>query len=436
MVLLLLVPGTLLVGGPAVLGARGWVQRLFLLGFVAGLLIWSGIGAAYPGVSVYYLVCYFVFLLAFVVSFRASLRVFSGVGPLVHNSVTTVLSTVYRGRMWGVVIFIYIGLSLFPLVYPDLRLQELFTLAPPDLRAALATRWAKQETDTLAGLVQYGRLLLTPFFYIALYRYRKRWVIGALLLVGLAYIRYVSAGYLGRGDMALAGALLLLAAWRLFPSRRRTLAVVGMVSAVLMLWGFYFYGVVRIGGLPEDRGLLENIASVLAVEVSFPKVAGMTIIDSGASVDASAYLTWVATLPLPKLLVGPVGGARINYEISELVLGVAPGEPGFYIVLPGLVAESIYIFGQSLFWLHALLLGVVGAFVVRLVERTPQLLFLTLYLALQFAYTLNRAGISAVLPTLTNELMLFYVFVFFVVIGPRRPVCVAKEERLSRAGLV
>ena len=53
----------------------------------------------------------------------------------------------------------------------------------------------------------------------------------------------------------------------------------------------------------------------------------------------------------------------------------------------------------------------------RLVERTPQLVFLRIYLLLLFAYVLNRAGVSALLPQLINNFLIFYIYLLAGVLG-------------------
>ncbi len=160
--------------------------------------------------------------------------------------------------------------------------------------------------------------------------------------------------------------------------------------------------------------------SVLARELGFLKNVGVTVLEAGARVDIGAYFTWIATLPIPKVLTGDIEGARINYEISEIVLGLPIGSPGWYVVLPGLVVESVYIYGRYFFWLHGIFLGIMAAFFARIAERVPQFLFLYLYIVLMFAYVLNRAGISALLPTIINEFLFFYLFLFFVIFRTRR----------------
>ena len=134
----------------------------------------------------------------------------------------------------------------------------------------------------------------------------------------------------------------------------------------LVLVASYVYGVVRIGGTVGELSFWEAVTPVMETETSFPRDVGMLVIEKAARVDLSDYVKWIVTLPIPKILTGEIGGARINYEISEYVSGVSPGQKGWYVVLPGLIAESVYIYGNYFFWLHGGFIAFLAALVVRL----------------------------------------------------------------------
>jgi len=92
-----------------------------------------------------------------------------------------------------------------------------------------------------------------------------------------------------------------------------------------------------------------------------------------------------------------------------------------------------------LFWLHGLFLGIMAAFFARVTERVPQFLFLYSYIVIQFSYVLNRGGIASLLPTIINEFLSFYLYLFAIVFYHRRKMyslniqyndkaeCVSKE---------
>lgn len=428
------------VGGTAVLGAVGlgvastaW-QRTILIGFLAGCMLYSGVGAAYPSVPWDYLVYYFGLVVAFVVAFRFFCTVLAGLSRQAGRVLPNLLAGVDRSSTWGAVAWLYLVLHVVPLLYPENRLHLLFSPPSPDLTSVWATRWQSQEPDVLLKLLQYVMLLLKPFFYVTLYRFRNRMLQLIVMQIAILYLQYVSVGYIGRGDVLLALVLVWLAIWVYRPRRRPALVVTAVIGLPVILVVSYVYGVVRIGGEVGDVSLWDAMLEIVETETSFPRDVGMPIIESGHRVDMMGYIRWIATLPIPKILTGEIPGARVNYEISQYVLGVGPGEPGWYVVLPGLVAESVYIYGPYFFWLHGFFVAFWAALVTRLVERTPQLLFLACQYVLLFAYVLNRGGIAALLPVVTNEFMLFYVFVLLGIVGfaGRRLMKMTARRKMAR----
>jgi hypothetical protein len=416
-VLLIILIGTLLAGGVSVASARGIWQRLLLVGMFAGLLLYSGIGAAFPDVPHYYLIYYFGFICAFAYAFRFFRSAFAHLSIHSGQALTSALSNVDTHPAWPLVIWIYLLLHLVPLVYPELRLHHLFAPPLPDLLTHFAARWEPQQMNVLMRLVEYARVLLTPFFYIALFRYRQRLSRVAIIFAALLYLQYVAGGYIGRGTILIALVTIWLGLWVARPKDRQTLVVAAVVVVPVFLVFSYYYGIIRIGGSPAGVTPLQAIVEAFENEISFPRNVGVPIIESGARVDLAAYARWMLTLPIPKLLTGEIEGARITYEISEFIFGLGRGERGWYVALPGLVAESVYIYGRYFFWLHAVFIAFLASLVMRLMERTPQLLFLKAYVVVTFAYHLNRGGISGPLGILVNEFMLFYLFVIVQVFG-------------------
>jgi len=418
-VLLLVLLGTLFVGGLSIVTAKGIWQRLLLVGFYSGLCLYSGVGAALPDVPKYYLLYYFGFLCAFAYAFWFFRMAFVHLSIRSGQVLTRILGNVEQHRGWPLVIWVYILLHLVPLLYPEIRIHQLFAPPSPDLLARFAARWEPQQMDVLRKLVEYIQVLLSPFFYIALFRYRQRLNRIVLIFAFLLYVQYIAGGYIGRGTVLIAFATLWLALWVVRPKLRRALVALAVTVAPFVLISSYWYSVIRIGGTPNVSPMQAALL-VVENEISFPRDVGVPIIESGARVDLMKYAIWMFTLPIPKLLTGEIEGARINYEISELVLGLKRGQPGYYVVLPGLVAESVYIFGRYFFWLHAVFIAFLAAFVMRLIERTPQLLFLQSYVIVTFAYHLNRGGISGPLGILINNFLLFYFFVFMHIFGSVR----------------
>jgi len=415
--LALILAGTMFLSGIALVVARGSTQRVMILGLLGGFAFYSGIGAADISVAPSYIAFYLLLFGSIILGFSIGRVVFQPLSAVIGRAMPSAFACILR-RQYLLVVMSYVLLSAVPLVWPEFRLHLLFAPPAPDLPAAFSKHLAEVK-DPLSHLANYVLILMEPFFYVSLYylRQRSHWI--ALVFGLLMYIDYLVAGTIGRGDIMMYVALFLLGIWFTKPEARRRLLVVATALFPFFAYGLYLYGIIRIGGVAEDISLWEGIVSLFYKETSFPRTVGMTILRLSARTDLRKYFTWIVTLPLPKLLTGPIEGARINYEVSELVLGLPRGAPGWYVVLPGLVAESIYIYGKELFWIHGLFIGALAAFSACLTERVPQFLFLRLYLVLQFAYVLNRAGISGLLPKLVNEFLLFYLFVFLTVVRSR-----------------
>ncbi len=411
--------GTALLGGVALYVATSQLQRIMLTSISVGLLVFNGIGAAYPDVPWYYLVYYFGFFLAFLLSFKFFTILFLPMGRRVGKVLPVVLESVDRHRGWQWVIPIYFALNLVPLVYPEFHLFELFDPGAPDLVTHFAKRFIEQELNIVLKLVKYAMLLLTPFFYIALYRYRRRFLIVILILVSLAYIRYIDVSYIGRGNMVIVYGVIAIAIWVYKPQNRKRILLVTLAILPVFLAFSYYWAAIRIGGEVEQLSFWNKVAIVVEGQINFPLVSGMPIIESQERANLFEYFKWIVTLPMPKIVTGQIGGARINYEIAEAVLGFSRGTRGFFVLLPGLVSEAVYIYGRDFMWFHGAFLGGLIALIVRLLERTPQFLFLNSFIVVLFAYALNRGGISSALPQIANGFLLFYFFVFISVFKQR-----------------
>ena len=399
------------------LAVRGRRPRLILLGFLAGFFFYSGIGMAYREVPRHYLFYYFIFFISFAAAFWFFNILFAGVSEPTGRFLAGAFRRIDTDHGWTVLLGLYLLLHLLPLLYPEFRLQQIFAPPPPDLIAALAGRFEPQETNILLKLADYIRFSLEPFFYIVLFRYRHNLKRVLLILLALIYIRHIDAGYIGRGHVAMDFALIGIFIWESRPRSRRLLVAAAAAFLPLFFAASYIYSMVRIGGTVGPFDPVGATMQQLELETSFFRNVGLPLLESGARADLPAYFKWLFTLPFPKLITGEIEVARINYDIARIVLGLDPGARGWYVALAGLLAESIYIFGTYFFWLHAVFLALLAALVGRLVERAPQLAFLRIYLFLLFAYVLNRAGVSALLPYLINNFLVFYLYLLAGLLG-------------------
>jgi hypothetical protein len=404
--------GTFLIGIVAIFNATSQWQRILLFAIISGLFFYSGIGAAYQDVPLYYLLYYFSFLIVFVISFIFFKTVFLKLSRHAKRTLPFFFKSVDKSLIWPSIIFIYLFLLLIPLLYPQLRISQLIKPRFTKLQDVIYARFHSQP-DKLLSIVNYLTVSLTPFFYIAIFRYRNRIRLVLLIMMIMLYITFSVNGYIGRSEIFIAIGVIFLSLWVSRPHQRKLLIISGVLLFPFVLVTAYLYSIYRIGGRIEFSGFINAARELLLTETSFPKNVAVPIIKYGARANLISYIRWVITLPIPKIIMNKVNTVAINYDISEFLLGISPWKRGFYVVLPGLVGESIYIFGSHLFWLQAIFIGFITAMIVRLLEKTPQFLFLNAYIVMLFGYVLNRAGVSGALGYVINYFLFFYLVVFF-----------------------
>lgn len=395
-------------------------QRIVLLCFLIGFFFYNGIAMASPEVPFYYLFYYFGLFLSFILAFKFFCSVFKPLNRRITKVLPTALEKIDGGsNYWQLVIPVYIILKMISLVYPIFRLELLLLPPSVDMLATWSASWEDKDTNIFLKLHSYFIFLLSPFFYIALYRYRNQfWKIVSILLF-LLYVDYVKGAYIARSAILMTLGMIVVSLWVLRPHYRKKLVIIICSMLPVLLAGAYYYQFTRAGALIENISIADAIIALVEMETSFPISVGIPIIEGGHRVDFFGYVTWILTLPIPKVLTGAISGARINYEITEIVTGVSSGASGWSVVLPGLLSESVYVYGKYLFWLHGIIIGFFASLMTRIMENTPQLLFFQAYVVILLVYNLNRAGIGSVLPTFINEFILFYVFLLSLIFNFR-----------------
>ncbi len=405
---------SLLIGVVAVSMIKSMWARATLLLFHVSLFINSGVAPAYYDVPVWFAWYHFAFLIACSLSFVFFWRICSPFSVSAARKLELAAPFFLQKRLTVWILVVFYGALLSSLIYPELRLADLFELRPPDIRTWFASRFDPVEYDAVAAITRYIRLLVFPFVFIAFFRlcHRPLMVIGCVALA--LYIQYVDQQYIARGSVLLYALSIGLFYFIKVPASRKIIVATGFLALPLLGVLLEFWMVVRLGEAYEFRGVLQSLETILIMQTGFAREAGLILIGSGRHVDLEQYFLWILTLPLPKALVGGIEGARINYEISEIVLGLPRGYPGFYVILGGVVSESVYIYGDKLFWLHGVMLGAVGSVLIRLLSAVSYLAFLTAWTVVFFSYKMPGAGVGAVLPSFANEYMLLYVVMWYI----------------------
>ncbi len=403
---LILLIVTISVGILAWMMLRTGRERLYCMLGIAGLYVWSGIGAARPDCADGYWVLYIVFLLVMVGAFVFVSSLFP-VSPVVFGRVQSGIDS--RERLWILLGGAYLLVQAFPLVYPKMRLDLLFHPPSPDVLSALM---ASLNTDTLSPpliIRSYLMSLMFPCYLILLYVLRKHPFLQLAYIAASLYLDYVIQSYVARSTIVASLALFGMLRWHYGMMRKWKMVAIAVLCVLLALPLANNYVRIRQGVPIEDmawRGTLESAEEVFEQETRFPRNSGI-IMHERKQTSIDRYLLWVASLPLPKSLIGRDYSLMLNLEISTFVLGRGVTEEGGYVELAGMTLEGRYIFGEDLYWIHALMVGVLFGVLCKLTEGTPALLPASLFLGIAFLIA-SRTGMSGTWHIIINSFLLLY----------------------------
>lgn len=382
-----------------------WQRRTLGFGLL-GITVFCGVGIMTTEVHPDYPNTFALFTTAFAASFIACSRLLPRPLPTEDGAPPWLLH-LERERVALVVVLLFIGARLSALVFPELRIGNLFTLQPPDLSKAFAARLAGESTGG-GALTRYGATLLYPFYLISLAAFRRRPAVFAFFVCAPPWIQYASDSYISRGELALPLLFLAGNAWLLFPKARLWMAGTALVASPVFLVALAQFAAARIG---QDAGAIDlslALESVLRFETSMPGYSS-AIMDESQRGSVRTFLLWALTLPIPKALFGEVVAFRLNHEIAEMVLGVSMQDDSFFVFLTGLVSESVYLFGSAYFWMHAALIGGFLAAFSRVGPDRQSFDFVRLYTVYAAGYLFPRGGVASGLPPLVNGFLALFL---------------------------
>ncbi len=391
---------------------RGLLRRQAIMAWGTGLFFFNGIAGAYYDVPIYYTWYFIGFLLTSLFAFYLITGIKSILTQQITWKMTSMIAHLDSRVLATRIITFYFFLHLMPMLYPEFRLSDLLNPSPPDLRLAIESlRAAGAQADAISKISSYLYILITPFFYIAIYHFRRRTFIIAFLFAALIYIDYVSNSYLSRGEFAVYIGTFLIAIWSLKPNFRKRIIILLVIGLPLFLALSGVYASMRLGKEVVEFSFYDSLLDTIESQTNFASIAAIPVIESGYRANLGGYFTWLITLPLPKFLFGDFEISRIGIEIAEIALGRNYGDYGYYALLAGLVGESVYIFDNGWFWIHAIFLGGLMAFVINILEKLPQTIFLHGYVIMTFSYTMVRGGVNSGLPIIVNSFILFYALI-------------------------
>ena len=402
------------------------LERQYLYFMSIGVYVWSGMGGTIGIVGWEYLWMFCGFFVILTGSFTLALLAmnryltlgqFDGNNWLLNN------------RIWQLVIVGYLIFSLFPLVYPEMKLMRLIRPPAPDLVTNVENRFQDTGSSLPEILYYYLSVMTFPFFLFSLASLGKRWYLLIPVLLLYNYIKYCSTAYMSRHEMGMILLMIFLYLWnwKIVPRQVIMIGAATVLPALIVF--FNIYTSIRLGaGVEASFGLASVISSLIELfyaETFYP-ILVYDLLLSDHSQEILRYLTWVISLPIPSQVTADWDILKINYEYTEFITGGVYGETVMSVILPGLLGESLYIFGDLLWWVHAVTVGSLFAFLCYILRADFRLFFVMTYFQMQ-AILLARGGASMFLILIINYMILFWPFLILLFWTSRRARAVQQE---------
>ena len=195
------------------------------------------------------------------------------------------------------------------------------------------------------------------------------------------------------------------------PVLRKMIIILLLIFLPTLIIFMVNYTQIRIGGTASVDNTLEALEALIYSESNYPLWFSTIYHEPFDPSNLIAYVKWLLTLPIPGFLKGDIG--LRGDEIAGLLLGIESGQRGFYIVLPGLVGESVFYFGKYFFWIHSLLVGLLVGYTFRILNKYHQMNILLFYSTFVLTYFINRGGTGSGFPLILKVLLVFYIIIYF-----------------------
>ena len=393
-------------------------KKVIYVSFCIFFYIYNGIGIAYGrGIVENYLFYYIVFLFSFSLFFYLILRFVKKEFRIAHEAAYDFILKIALSSQFiiGVLVLYFITL-FFPLIYPTLRLNLLLNPPKPDILTQFQAR-INEELPVLVRTMTTLATIIYPFYLISFYKYRLNLIKLFLLLFTPLYIYYCNISYINRGYVLSTIIIYISFIWRYTPRLRKHVTIFLLIVLPSFITFLFQYQSIRGGNETEQISATDALGFLFYTETLFPTLSEKALA-SNEEYDLLGYYYWIVTLPIPKVVIGKVNPQSAQTSLSETLLGVKETDTNYFAFLTGLLTESLFMYGYFWFFIHALTVAFFAALCARISEFNPVLAPFSIFYAINFAYTLNRSGMSGALPFLINQFFLFYLL--FAVLYLRR----------------
>lgn len=378
-------------------------EKLYILPFVVFFFIYSGAGVAWEQCEKSYLFYYFIWMSFF--SFTLNAIITKG-GKLPTEGVIS-NNHIFIVKRATFFILLYFLIKLLSLASAG-KLHNL--IAPPSLD--IYSAFDGSGGDEGKGMLYYLENIVFVFYFVSLYKYRNN--VGKLFvfLFFPFYIEYANSGYVARSTIMAFLIIYFVAIYFYNPNLRRKIRLSIIIGLPFLVAFLAFYTYLRRGA-EVDISTSDAITLLAYQETSYP-IHFLQIQKQPENLDLlKDYSQWLITLPFPGFMKDTSKDYFFNAIFTERLYGIIRGTQGFYILLPGIVNEGLFIFGKWLFPLHAIILAFFVGFAYRIVKYREEFL-LFLYISYFLASLFARAGTVSTYPAYLKYLLVYEVFIWFV----------------------
>lgn len=370
--------------------------KLFYIFFFLFFTLYSGVGGSLKTTNPKYLVYYFYYLSFFTLSSYFFNRLLYNGGRINLSSKEINL---FISKYANKILLLYIFVNILLLIFPENKLNNLINPPSPDISERL--NFYREGAQN--SVFNYIKILLEPFFYLSLFKYRHNFYKITIYMLSLLYMEYCVNSYLGRGTIIVTLVILYFIFYYNLSAKRRKLFLISTFVAIPLLILFsVYYSYIRVGEIADKISFSDATLILFSQETNYPELFDSYIKYSGNLI--AEYFEWLILLPFPSFLKMGHGETLFNELFTNVSIDRYNWESGFSIALPGIVGEGIFVFKDSLF-IHAIILAFIICVTINYVCKYECFLFIYFYVLIKFPMAISRSGTQGVYSIIAKALL-------------------------------
>lgn len=385
----------------SVLNLKRSNEKILILFSVISITLYSGIGMSFVDISNKYIFKYIIFLAFFVVSIRIGLRLFNKDNDNIYTNKFDEFC-IRNIKFFKAMSIVFIFTLLIHLFLPTIRINQLWNPPKPTL-INIFERSQVANNGIILNLADVFNIFLKPIFFIYLFilKQKDKYIKIGLWLIIWCYLNYLKIGYMSRNDMIILFIFITLIYGYDVKNKIRIknkyiifIGIMVLISIPFLLW----YESFRLGANKEMLSFGESLKDLFIKECDYPKYYPYIT----QTISPIKYILWLIFLPFPSMIFPWKPTLGINTIFSQLILGIQRGSSGYYVLLPSILGEGFLIYGDRLYWIHAIIVGIIIGIVFSFISRYKYLTFFGLFYAI-YILTIARGGSQGYIASIINS---------------------------------